>query len=339
MNFNKTKQFQNLRNFRPGKTWVILGVALAIGALAALAARSYLNNQMAAIEAHSKGKMVTVLVAKSDIAKGAKLSRENVALRPIPIEFSHSVAVTPDDFDRINGQLLAYPVKSGEMILWGLMETQKVPTFSARVETGHRAMTVPVDEINSISGMVEPGDTIDLIVSLERKGKKYTFPLMQNAQVMATGQRSVDDPKSGERRQFSTVTIDTTPEQAEHVIVAREVGKLTALLRNPQDKQTFGNPKLDVATLLGLKDAPGKDGKGDKGIPVIYGGPALANLAPEALRLAQAVHARAGDDAGAAAPPIPVLRAPPVTPANPANPAAAPSMPLIPGGAPRGAQP
>ena len=286
----KPGKLSALRNFRPGKTWIVLGVALGIGGLAAFAARSYLTSQMAAIDARGKGDTMTVIVAKGDIGKGVKLSNDNLALRAIPVAFAHSVALTADDFGRVKGQALAYPVKSGEMILWGLMETQKVPSFSARVETGHRAMTVPVDEINSISGMLEPGDTIDLMVTLDQKGRKITFPLLQSVQVMATGQRSIDDPKSGERRQYSTVTIDTTPKQAQNVIIARDVGKLTALLRNPQDKQLIGNASHDMTALLGSKDGIKDVHRPRRGIPVIYGGN-LANLPPEALRLGQAAPA------------------------------------------------
>lgn len=279
-------KLSTLRNFRPGKTWIVLGIALAIGALAALAARSYLTGQIQAIEARAKGRTAMVVVAKRDIGKGIKLSAGNVAVREIPAEFAHSVAVTPDDFERVNGQALAYPVKGGEMILWGLMEAQKKPTFSARVENGHRAMTVAVDEINSISGMIEPGDTIDLIVSLDQQGRKVTYPLLQSVLVMATGQRSVDDPKSGERRQYSTVTIETTPLQAQNVIGAREVGRLTALLRNPLDKQQVGKASTDFAVAAGVKVVSGHVARSHREIPVIYGGN-LAKLSPEALRLGQ----------------------------------------------------
>jgi pilus assembly protein CpaB len=159
-------KLHTLRNFKLSKTWIALGVALCMGGLAAFTAHNYLGRQIKAIEARAKGTTTAVVVAKSDLGKGIKLSKDNVAVRQIPVEFAHSIAVTPDNFDRINGQALAYPVKSGEMILWGLMEIPKAPTFSTRVETGHRAMTVPVDEINSISGLIEPGDTIDLIVTL-----------------------------------------------------------------------------------------------------------------------------------------------------------------------------
>jgi pilus assembly protein CpaB len=282
-------KLSSLKKIRPSKTWVILGIALAIGLLAALAARSYLAHQMQEIEQRAKGKMVNVVVAKGDIQKGSKLSSLNLAVRPIPVEFAHSVAISPESFDRVDGQVLAYDVKSGEMILWGLLETKKVPTFSARVESGHRAMTVPVDEINSISGMLEPGDTIDLMVSLDRKGKKLIFPLLQSVPVMATGQRNVDDPKSGEQKMYSTVTLNITPEEAKNVIVAREAGKLTALLRNPQDKQAINSGGLDVARALGLKG--GEVGAfGDREVPVLYGGNG-GKLPAEGMKLGDYVQA------------------------------------------------
>jgi pilus assembly protein CpaB len=275
------EKLQQLRNFRPGKTWIILGVALAIGGLAAFAASRFLNTQVAAIEARAKGKTTMVVVAKVDIARGVKLDNRNVAVRSIPTEYAHSVAITPDDFPRIDGQALAYPVKAGEMILWGLMETQKAPSFSARVEAGHRAMTVPVDEINSISGMLEPGDMIDLIATVDQNGKKLTFPLLQRVHVLATGQRAGDDVV-GDRRTFSTVTIDTTPAQAQNLIVARDIGKLTALLRNPQDDQPIGADVNDLASLLGMQKKPGGGGQARRGVPVIYG---TSKVPPEAIYL------------------------------------------------------
>lgn len=308
MNISPKQTVTKIRQFKPNKTWAVLAIAIVIGALAALAARGYLNRQMASIEAKAKGKTVMAIVAKGDIAKGVKLSADNMALRPIPIEFAHSAAVTPDDYERIDGQALAYPVKSGEMIMWGLMETQRMRTFSARVENGRRAMTVPVDEINSISGMLEPGDSIDLMVTLDRNGKKLTFPLMQSVQVMATGQRAQDDPKNGEARQYSTVTIDTTAIEAQYVIAAREAGKLTALLRNPSDKQPIDNRKYDLASLLGMNGTKvagaGSSGGGARAIPVIYGGQASA-MPPEAMRLytgRRAAMADAAPDSGGAAP-------------------------------------
>lgn len=276
-----------LCNFRLNKTWVILGVAGVIGVLAALGARNYLSTQIEAIEARSKGKTVNVLVAKQELKRGDKLDTERVAVRAIPIDFAHSGAILPDAFSRVEGQPVAYPLRPGEMILWSLMEGKRAPTFSARVEVGHRAMTVPVDEINSISGMLEPGDVIDLLVTLDQKGKKVTLPLMQNVQVMATGQRAVDGAKDGERKSFSTVTIDATPAQAENVIVARDAGRVTALLRNPDDKRRLKSGDTDMVALLGTAD---RANSAEQPIPVLYGG--SARIAPDMLSMAPPPRAR-----------------------------------------------
>jgi pilus assembly protein CpaB len=282
---------------KPNKTWVVLGVALGIGLLAAFAASNYLSNRMAAIDAKSKGATVPVVVAKADLPKGTKLTSANMAVRNVPVDYAHSVAVTPNQYDRVDNQILAYPVKAGEMIIWGLIEGKKVPTFSARVENGRRAMTVPVDEINSISGLLEPGDIIDLIVTMDQKGKnqkgkKITFPLLQSVQVIATGQRSVDDPKSGERRQYSTVTLDTTPADSQRIIVARETGKLTALLRNPQDKTPLVNNRLDIDTLLGLNGGDQTDiEKTLLEVPVLIGGRG-GKFPPEGLALGQYIQTK-----------------------------------------------
>lgn len=284
------------------KTWVVLGTALAIGLVAALATRSFLSTQMEAIEARAKQPTVEVLVAKSEIAKGSVLSSQNLALRRIPAEYAQSGAVTPADFGRIDGSVIVYKINSGEMIMWSQMESKRAPTFSARVAAGQRAITVMVDEINSISGMLEPGDRIDLMFTLDQDGKKVVFPLLQSLQVMATGQRSVDDAKSGERVQFATVTLNATPDQAKNIIIARETGKLTALLRNPDDQQPIGNKGYDLASLFGAtRELPRVVHGG--GIPVLYGGSGGA-FPPEALKLGRY------RQAGSLPAPPPVIPAP-----------------------------
>lgn len=268
-----------LATLRPNKTWIVLGVALAIGLLAAWGARSYLAIQMAQIEARGKGAMVEVVVAKFDLAKGQRLSSENLAVRSVLADHAHSLALRPEQFERVEGKTLAFEARGGEAILWAMVEGSKLPTFSARVASGQRAMTVPVDEINSISGLLEPGDLIDLVLSLEHKGRKRSVVLLQRVLVLATGQRSVDDPKSGERRLYSTVTLDTDPQQARNIILAREVGRLTALLRNPQDRSSVPGTVPDLQAWLG-----GRNGWTGDEVPVLYGGRG-GKLPPEGLRL------------------------------------------------------
>ncbi|MFP5419444.1 MAG: Flp pilus assembly protein CpaB [Gammaproteobacteria bacterium] len=258
--------------YKPNKNWIVLIAALSVGGLAAFGAKNYLSNQMAEIEAREKNKaMVQVVVAKADLGKGSALSADNVAVRAVPKEWAHSGAITPDQFGRAEGSVLAYPANSGEPLIWSQLEGQRTPTFSARLAQGRRAVTVPVDEISSLSGMVEPGDLIDIVVSIKKDNRNFTFTLLQSVTVLATGTKASqqDADPEGRARHFTTITLDTTPEDAKRVIAAREVGRVTALLRAPNDMSQVSRDRSDALALLGLSGGYASTGSS---VPVIYGG-------------------------------------------------------------------
>lgn len=130
---------------------------------------------------------------------------------------------------------------------------------------------MPVDEISSLSGMVEPGDRIDIVVSARNETRSFTFTLLQSIPVLATGSRVDTDTHDaqGQTRSYTTITLDTSPEDAKRVIAAREIGRVTALLRAPGDITPVSTAITDGRKLLGLPDG---DGKGISSVPVIYGG-------------------------------------------------------------------
>ncbi|WP_114970031.1 Flp pilus assembly protein CpaB [Rhodoferax ferrireducens] len=279
--------------FKINKNWIVLLTALGIGALAAFGAKNYLGRQVAELEARDKNKvMVQVVVAKSDLAKGSTLSSVNMATRAMPKEWAHSGALTPDQFDRANGSVLAYPASAGEPLIWAQLERQRTPTFSARLTAGRRAVTVPVDEISSLSGMVEPGDLIDIVVSVNKDKQHFTFTLLQSVAVLATGTKASQHDKNseGRARTFTTITLDTTPDDAKRVIAAREIGRVTALLRAPNDSGRVSGQRTDALALLGLASGVAAI---SSSVPVIYGGKPIT----EGLQL----NARAG--AGSVEPP------------------------------------
>lgn len=258
--------------YKINKNWIVFLAALAVGGLAAFGAKNYISGQVAQIEAREKNRaMVRVVVAKTDLAKGSTLSGENMAVRSIPKEWAHSSAITPDQFGRAEGSKLAYAAGAGEPVMWSQLEGQRAPTFSTRLTPGRRAVTVPVDEISSLSGMVEPGDLIDIVVSVKKDSHNFTFTLLQSVAVLATGTKASQEEKDteGRARTFSTITLDTTPDDAKRVIAAREVGRVTALLRAPNDTSSVSKQRSDAQTLLGLATGVGATGSS---VPVIYGG-------------------------------------------------------------------
>lgn len=236
------------------KNLLIPLLAVGVGTVAALGANRYIQQRIEAAKPKAVvEKMVPVVVAAADLPKGARLSADNLAVREVPQTWAHSNAVMPDQFERIEHAELSVPAKKGEPVLWAQLEGQRAATFSARLAAGRRAVTVPVDEISSISGMLSPGDTVDLIVSTRANQRAAMVPVMQSVKVLATGTRvGAGDAEGRGERSFTTITLDVTPHEAKRIMAAREVGKLTALLRAPGDNTPIRMAATDALAELGL---------------------------------------------------------------------------------------
>ena len=243
---------------------ILLVAALACGAVAVYAGKSYLAEQLEAERAKLAPRPSPardVVVARRDLAKGEIVSAETMALRRIPEEYVAGSAVLPQHFDGFDGMRLAAPLRSGEQLVASAVAGGDSQAFSQRVKPGIRALTIAVDEVNSISGMLQPGDRIDLLFTArppadaDGRGQQpeATVPLFQGLLVLATGKqvRAGTDDRAGSRG-FSTVTIEVEPEHAQRLVVAQRAGRLTAVLRNPDDPQRMSRKAMDVRQLLGI---------------------------------------------------------------------------------------
>jgi pilus assembly protein CpaB len=245
-------------------------IALLIGTVAALLANNHIKSTIqAAMPKAATGGTVSVVVATKDLAKGTKLASNLVAVRQVPKDWAHANALTPAQFTQVEGLELIVPAVRGEQLLWAQVEGKKAPTLSARLVSGRRALTVAVDEISSISGMLSPGDIVDLVASVKQQGRSTMVPVLQAVYVLATGTRveqTGDQPKS-----YSTVTLDVTPSEAKRIMAAREVGRITALLRASGDRQPGLQGNTDAYTELGLVTASPVQRVGGESVPVIAG--------------------------------------------------------------------
>lgn len=255
--------------------------ALVCGGVAVFAGKSYLDQQLDAERARLAPKPARtrdVIVARQDLSKGDVVSAQTMALRRIPEEFVSSSAVLPEQFDGFSGMRLAAPLRSGEQLVASAVLGGENLAFSHRVKPGIRALTIAVDEINSISGMLQPGDRIDLLFSarppvegaVRAQEPEATVPLFQGLLVLATGRQvraGVDE--GGAQRSFSTVTVEVEPDHAQRLVVAQRAGKLTAVLRNPDDPQRLNRKAMDIRQLLDLPSAAATVGKPPQ---VIVGG-------------------------------------------------------------------
>ncbi|MCM5572018.1 Flp pilus assembly protein CpaB [Burkholderiaceae bacterium FT117] len=264
------------------RTLVLLLVAAAFGALAVGGARGYIAERLAVERErlNPPRAMVEVVVAKRDLPPGAPVDADTMAVRSMPAEYAPGGSVRPDAFGQLEGMRLAQPMRSGEPLLPVAVEPARDGNFSNRIRQGIRAMTIQVDEVNSVSGMLQPGDRIDLLFTVRPPsvaggppGDELTAPLMQDLRVLATGSQVAPsgDP-SGIGRPFTSITVEVEPDQAQRLIVAQRSGRLTATLRNPEDRAPVAAQALDVSALLGIRRGPAAVARKPAGPELIVGG-------------------------------------------------------------------
>jgi len=239
---------------RLNRSVLILAAALVAGVAAMLGARALIEARLHEVP---KPQTLGVLVPQRDLPKGTALSRENVAVRHLPAESIHQSALRPEQADSLNGRVLSVDVRQGEPLLAAFFDPPRPATLVTRLSEDQRAITVSVDELNSLSGMLQPGNRIDLIVTIRNEARPRLLTLLQDVEVLATGTHVVPAESAKDaRRTFTTITLHVSPEDAQRIMAARELGKLTALLRPAGSHATDPVTVRDAHTLLGMQSAP-----------------------------------------------------------------------------------
>lgn len=237
-------------------TALMIGGALAAGGAAAYFANGYIDRTIHArrAELDAQYQPVQVVVANADLRPGAVLSAQTVALREMPRAFLHSEAVLAHAWGGIAGRVLARGIRSGEPVLMSHLAQNIAAGFSAQLPEGMRALTFPVDEEASISGMLAPGDRIDLFFTTTSGNEPVTLPLLLNVPVIATGVRTIANEsyfsEKDQPGQYRTVTVSVSPEDAAKITLAQDAGKVTVTLRQPHDEAPIQVARVTKKTLL-----------------------------------------------------------------------------------------
>lgn len=227
-------------------------VSIAVGLLAFFMTRSYIvskQNSLRDQEAQMRKNFRTVYVvcAREDLPKGAILRLPDLGKVLVP-QATASKAVSTENLESLIDRKLQTRVNKGEPIFWQDIEggTQTGVTLAPLVQKGLRAISVPVAGASAVSGMVQPGDYVDILGTFTLPSKKNpaeseiaTLTLLQNVTVLATGQKmskNASEQKGSAAASYSSVTVEVTPREAELIVFAQQMqGRLTMTLRNPSD--------------------------------------------------------------------------------------------------------
>lgn len=256
------------------KNLVFVAVAVVLGVFASVSAMHYVREAAEAARSKAKPKMEQVAVPVRNLNKGDILAADDLAAREVPVDFVPADAITPDDYQSYVGGVVTMPLSKGVPVPGRAVESL-ANHFSDVIKPGDVAVTMRVDDVNSISGLIVPGDHIDIQMVLIGDKSMQTRPLLSNVPVLATGQQTrnvqaTNGSQPGSNRSYSDVTLELAPIDAQRLAIAGKVGALSVWLRHAGSTTPIELGALTKAELLG-EDVPGHRRSGP-GIQFIIGG-------------------------------------------------------------------
>lgn len=235
----------------PIKKHLPLIIAGVCGLIAVVLINTYIQQKTE--EARKKAvftqqSLTTVVVAKQDIPSGTVIKDTMLKEEKVYKDMLQPRAAT--SIDRVVEKIAIAPIAKGEQVLLNKVTiSEEVTSLSMKVPAGKRAITIPVDNISSVGGMIRPGDHVDIIgmvptQGLSAEGKTVTqmttMPLFQDVLVLAVGQEitgSVAVKKEEAKALSTAITFALSPQEANLIAFVQEQGKVRLVLRSPGDTQ------------------------------------------------------------------------------------------------------
>jgi pilus assembly protein CpaB len=192
-----------------------------------------------------------IVVSAGNLSWGTKLKPEMIKMAPylkesLPVGYFSSTADLKD-------RVLIAPLKLNEPITEAKLAPNSVKTggVSAVLKPGMRAIAVKGDKVIGISGFINPGNRVDVIVTVEEpKTKKIKSKIfLENTAVLATGTQ-IEKNDKGEPMPVDVYTLEVTPKQAEKVALAASEGRLQFALRGVVDSEDLLTKGVTVPELL-----------------------------------------------------------------------------------------
>jgi pilus assembly protein CpaB len=186
-----------------------------------------------------------VLVAAAELPAGRILRAEDLKWQGWPdADVSASYVVEGHgDRDKFVGAVVRQGLQAGVPVTdQRVVFRGEHGVLAAMLRPGYRAVTVSITGNVGLSGLVIPGDRVDVIVGMavnrpgEKGQRKLSQTVMRDVRVIAVDQ-NIADMKS-ESGTAHTATLEVTSKQAEMLVLVGDMGKVSLSLRSMGDDKT-----------------------------------------------------------------------------------------------------
>lgn len=238
------------------KSLILLVLALGCGLAASIGISRVMdaNANRPGVEVDS----TPIYVAVHNINLGDPIDPNMVTLQEFPSSMVPKGAI--ESLDELEGRRPRTTIVAGTPIMEAQLLAQgETADPVANIPPGFRLSTIGVNAEKSAAGLLSPGDRVDVqlfMAANARAGVPVATArvILQNVRVFAIEQ-AVQRTAEGEDGKTipKTVSLLVTPEQAQTINLAQNLGELSLSPRNPNDETAQQTVEVTVEDILGTR--------------------------------------------------------------------------------------
>jgi pilus assembly protein CpaB len=214
---------------------------------------------------------VGYFVAARPLPKGTLAREDDFVVRSVPPERVPTGAIleTPDSKVGLPGSLVRKFVDAGSPITpQDILRPRERGFLASVLAPDSRAISIKVDEESGVSGLIRPGDHVDIVLTqvfekADPARRALSETVLQNTRVIAIDQEIVQGGRplgAALGKQAQTVSLELTPDQVKKITVAKQLGTLSLAVRAAIDQwdtavDTGAMSSCDVSPELARQNA------------------------------------------------------------------------------------
>lgn len=241
------------------RTTLIVAIVLAIGA--GWLTLSYLSSLQRQTNANSAPR--DVVVAAVDIPARVTITPQMLAHIQRPTSAVDPNALT--DPRQAVGALTLITIPAGSGITSAMIGHPADVGLPVRLKAGMRAVSVQIDKVKGVSGLIEPGDYVDVIADPPKAAAEPppASAILRGVRVLAIGdslENSSATP-SPQEANSTTATLEVTPKQADLLVMADLNTTIRLALRSP--KEPLNSQPVEALHFPGAVGGPAPSNSND----------------------------------------------------------------------------
>lgn len=234
-------------------------ISLTMGLVAALIVwrQANRNHQNQALAQQDLRVVVTTQpIEKFEPIDPALLKVQEVAPESAPADAIHSL-------EEVQNCIAARPLPAGTSLQNKDVLDVEDLGLAAEIPPGRRAITVEVDRVANVGGVLKPGRFVDVIATFDSPvaGEgKIAKTVIQRIKVLAVYRRRAakveGEATGGEEPDAMLVTLAVTPSEANRLVLADVSGKLRLSMRPLRETEWGEVPSLEATSLRQMLGLP-----------------------------------------------------------------------------------